>query len=104
MSEKRNEQLRGYRSDALGSTVSLYDNNQAVTDSFTYWPYGETRTSSGSTGTKYKFVGTLGCREQTDSGVYMLASVSSSAVFRVLAILAPTNWFSNGGLRMLEIG
>ncbi|MCB8933078.1 MAG: hypothetical protein H6534_06500, partial [Chthonomonadaceae bacterium] len=45
------------------------------TDSFTYWPYGETRTSSGSTPTKYKFVGTLGCREQADGGIYMRARV-----------------------------
>ncbi|NOG92724.1 MAG: hypothetical protein HND42_05710 [Armatimonadetes bacterium] len=62
LAENRNGNYRFYRSDALGSTVSLYDSSQNKTDSFTYWPYGETRTSSGSTGTKYKYVGTFGCR------------------------------------------
>lgn len=75
LAEKRAGNHRFYRSDALGSTVSLYDSNQTKTDSFTYWPYGETRTSSGSTGTKYKFVGTLGCRTQADGGIYMRARV-----------------------------
>lgn len=75
LAEKRAGNYRFYRSDGLGSTVSLYDSNQTKTDSFTYWPYGETRTSSGSSGTKYKFVGTLGCRTQADGGIYMRARV-----------------------------
>ncbi|NOG93086.1 MAG: transglycosylase SLT domain-containing protein [Armatimonadetes bacterium] len=75
LAENRNGNYRFYRSDALGSTVSLYDSSQNKTDSFTYWPYGETRTSSGSTGTKYKYVGTLGCRTQHDGGIYMRARV-----------------------------
>ncbi|MCO5298032.1 MAG: hypothetical protein M9921_14385 [Fimbriimonadaceae bacterium] len=74
VAEKRSGTRKIYSSDALGSTVSLYS-GLTKTDSFTYWPYGETRTSSGSTPTKYKFVGTLGCREQADGGIYMRARV-----------------------------
>ncbi|MCB8933075.1 MAG: hypothetical protein M9921_14390 [Fimbriimonadaceae bacterium] len=59
VAEKRSGTRKFYSSDALGSTVALYS-GLTKTDSFTYWPYGETRTSSGSTPTKYKFVGNLG--------------------------------------------
>lgn len=75
LAEERGNQRLLYRSDALGSTVSLYDGKRNMTNSFTYWPYGETRTRAGSTGTKYKFVGTLGCRTQSDGGIYMRSRV-----------------------------
>ena len=75
VAEKRGGVRKFYASDALGSTVALYDNSQTKTDTFTYWPYGETRTRTGSTATKYKFGGTLGCREQADGGIYMQARV-----------------------------
>lgn len=75
VAEKRGANRKFDESDALGSTVALYDNTQTKTDSFTYWPYGETRTSTGSTGTKFKYVGTLGCRTQFDGGIYMRARV-----------------------------
>ena len=73
--EKRSGSTRFYRSDALGSVAALYDNSQTKTDSKTYWPYGETRTSSGSFGSKNGFVGALGCRTQVDGEVYMRARI-----------------------------
>ena len=75
ISETRAGSHKFYHADALGSTVGVYDDTQTKTDSFTYWPYGETRTSSGSTATKYRFIGTLGCRTQTDGRIYMRARV-----------------------------
>ncbi len=75
VAEKRGASRKFYASDALGSTVALYDNTQTKTDSFTYWPYGETRTSTSSTGTRFKYIGTLGCRTQLDGGIYMRARV-----------------------------
>lgn len=74
-SEIRNGERKFYDPDALGSTVALYNNSQTKTDSFTFWPFGEVRTESGSRSTKYKFVGTSGCRVQADGGVYMRARV-----------------------------
>lgn len=73
--EKRSGSSRFYRSDALGSVSALYDNTQAKTDTKTYWPYGETRTTSGSFGSKNGFVGALGCRTQVNGGIYMRARI-----------------------------
>lgn len=75
LAEKRNGVRKFYRSDALGSTVALYNDTQTKTDTFTYWPYGELRTRTGSTPTKYCFIGTLGCRTQADKSIYMRARV-----------------------------
>jgi RHS repeat-associated protein len=49
-----------YMPDSLGSTYALLDNTQTMTDAFTYWPYGEVRTNTGSTGTPFTFCGTVG--------------------------------------------
>lgn len=46
--------------DPLGNTVVLLDNTQTQTDTFTYWPYGEVNTRTGTTATPFQFVGTLG--------------------------------------------
>lgn len=75
LAEKRGGVRKAYRTDALGSTVSLYDNSQAKTDTFTYWPYGEDRVVSNPTGTKNRFVGGYQCRTQNDGGIYMRARV-----------------------------
>lgn len=86
VAEKRGASRKFYESDALGSTVALYDNTQTKTDSFTYWPYGETRTSTGSTETKFKYVGTLGCRTQFDGGIYMRARVQQPGIGRWMTV------------------
>ncbi|MBC6969037.1 MAG: hypothetical protein DWB60_03535, partial [Armatimonadetes bacterium] len=44
--------VRDYVPDPLGSTIALLDQNQHITDTFSYWPYDEMHTSSGSTGTQ----------------------------------------------------
>jgi len=46
--------------DRLGSTRQLLDSNQATTDTYSYYAFGEVRTSSGSTTNPFKFVGRLG--------------------------------------------
>src|SRR3954470_18489623 len=48
ISEDRDGAFRQYVPDPLGSTVALLDQNQAVTDTFSYWPYGEARSHSGT--------------------------------------------------------
>ena len=92
--EKRSGSTRFYRSDALGSVAALYDNSQTKTDAKTYWPYGETRTSSGAFGSKNGFVGSLGCRTQADGGVYMRARVEQPKDGRWLTVdpLWPNQW------------
>jgi len=60
VSENRAGVKRDYMRDSLGSTIALLDSTQTQTDTFFYWPYGEIRTSTGTTKTPFTFVGTLG--------------------------------------------
>lgn len=46
--------------DTLGSTVAIYDATGSPTDTLTYWPYGEVRTSTGSSVSPFKFCGIWG--------------------------------------------
>lgn len=73
VSEKRSGVERDYVPDPLGSTVALLDNTQAQTDAFTYWPYGEERTRTGTTGTPFRFVGTGGYYRDSSSRIYVRA-------------------------------
>lgn len=75
VAESRGGTRKYYSSDALRSTVALYDDSGSKTDSFKYWPYGATRARTGNNPTKYKFVGVLGCTEQADGGIYMQARI-----------------------------
>ena len=71
VSELRNGVRKDYVPDPLGNTVALLDNTLTVTDSWEYWPYGETR--SGSSATPFTFVGTLGYFKDTSSRTYVRA-------------------------------
>ncbi len=45
--EKRGEAESFYVPDTLGSTAALTDASGNTTDTFNYWPYGETSTRTG---------------------------------------------------------
>src|SRR5262245_14913152 len=60
LSENRGGTKRDYVSDSLGNTVALLDSTQTKTDTWTYWPYGEVRTRTGTNATPFQFVGGLG--------------------------------------------
>jgi RHS repeat-associated protein len=75
IAEDRNGAYKFYGADPLGSTATLYDSSGAVTDTFAYWPYGEIRTSSGSTGTPFKFCGTWGYHGNAAGRLYVRARV-----------------------------
>ena len=62
-----------YVPDNLGSTVALKNTSGTTTDSFTYWPYGEIRTRTGSTATPFTFVGNLGYYQVSTSRYYVRA-------------------------------
>lgn len=55
VAEKRDGVRRTYLPDAIGSTVAMLDNTQAQTDTFSYWPYGEERSRTGTTATLWLF-------------------------------------------------
>ena len=49
---------KNYIPDTLGSTAKLADTS--VTDTYEYWSYGELKSHTGSSTTKFTYVGTLG--------------------------------------------
>jgi len=60
ISQRRSGATYYHLYDQLGSTRKLLDSSQATTDSYSYYAFGEVRTSSGSTPNPFKFVGRLG--------------------------------------------
>ena len=60
VSENRGGVISYYVPDNLGSTVALLDATGTVTDTFTYWPYGEIQSHVGSSVTPFTFCGTVG--------------------------------------------
>src|SRR5438477_5904938 len=75
LSENRAGVKRDYVADPLGNTVALLDNTQAQTDTFTYWPFGEVRTRTGTTGTPFQYVGTGGYYHDSAARNYVRARV-----------------------------
>lgn len=68
IAEKRGGVRKLYRPDHLGSTIAMYDNTQAKTDTWVYWPYGAVRTRTGTTATPFQFVGALTAEAATVGG------------------------------------
>jgi len=60
ISETRNGVESDYIPDPLGSTVALTNSSQTVTDTFSWWPFGELRSHTGSSGTPFGYGGTRG--------------------------------------------
>jgi RHS repeat-associated protein len=60
VSELRGGVKRDYVPDPLGSTVALLDSSQAKTDTFEYWPYGESAGRTGTTATPFQYIGVVG--------------------------------------------
>ena len=49
-----------YAPDTMGSTVALLNSSGVVTDTYSYWPYGEIQNHVGSSQTPFGFGGTIG--------------------------------------------
>jgi len=73
IAEKRDGVRRNYVPDPLGSIRALLDKQQQITDRFDYWPYGETRTRTGSTTTPFRFVGSRGYYRDRAARTYVRA-------------------------------
>ena len=71
--ENRGGAERFYIADPLGNTAALVDTTGAVTDSYTFWPYGEIQSHTGSSTTPFTFVGTWGYFADTSSRAYIRA-------------------------------
>lgn len=73
IAEKRAGSRKQYVPDPLGSTVALLDSTQVQTDTFTYWPYGEEVSRTGTTPTPFRFVGTAGYYRDSANKTYVRA-------------------------------
>ncbi len=73
LAESRDGVAKRYVGDPLGSTAALVDTTGAFTDTFTYWPYGEERTRTGTTPTPFRFGGTLGYYRDDAGRTYVRA-------------------------------
>ena len=78
IAEKRSGVRHQLVPDPLGSTIALLDNTQTQTDTFTYWPYGEEQSRTGTTLTPLRFVGTLGYYRDSSTRSYVRARYLST--------------------------
>jgi len=85
VSQRRNSATYYHLYDRLTSTRQLLDSNQATTDTYSYYAFGEVRTSSGSTTNPFKFVGRLGYYDDpTTDFQYLRARYYAPAYGRLL--------------------
>ena len=71
--EDRGGVERQYIGDPLGSLVGELDENQTLTYTAEYWPYGEVRTESGTKQSEWGYVGLLGYLKDFASLLYVRA-------------------------------
>lgn len=64
--------------DPLGSTIALYDNAGTKTDSFEYWPYGESAGRTGTTVAKFQYIGSYGYYQTSATKIYIRARYQDS--------------------------
>jgi RHS repeat-associated protein len=72
VAQRRNGTSAFYHGDALGSAVGLTDTDETLTDSYRYFAFGDTLTSSGSTVNPFRFVGQLGYYHEPTLGLQYL--------------------------------
>ena len=73
LAENRGGTKSDYVPDPLGSTVSLVNNSQTQTDTFSYWPYWEEKDRTGTTPTPFRFGGKSAYFRDSSSLVYVRA-------------------------------
>ncbi len=74
VSQRRASESSFYSFDALGSTAALTDGTQAETDRYAYKPFGDVRSSSGTTQNPFLWRGSRGAYHD-DSGFYSIRNL-----------------------------
>lgn len=69
--EDRDGVERDYLGDSLSSTAGLLNSSQVKAAEFWYWPYGSLRASTGSSNSRFLFVGQLGYVSDTTTRYYV---------------------------------
>lgn len=75
VSENRGGVIRNYVSDAEGNTIALTDDTGTVTDTWTYWPYGEVQKHTGTSTTPFTFGGVFGVFSDSATQGYARARI-----------------------------
>ncbi len=76
---------RYYHCDELGSTLALTDDAGVATDQFTYSPYGEVLSHTGTNSTPYQWSGAFAVRNEGNGLYYMLNRYYSADQKRFLS-------------------
>lgn len=84
--EKRGERETYYRPDTLGNVIATTSTTGTVRSTHTYWPYGEVRTSTGSSASPFKYVGTLGYYSDSGTMLYVRARYYRPAQTRWMTV------------------
>ncbi|CCF85155.1 RHS repeat-associated core domain-containing protein [Nitrolancea hollandica] len=61
-----------YLFDGLGSVVALTDSSGAVVNTYSYDPYGNTKSSTGTVDNPWRFGGSYGAYHDADTGLYKI--------------------------------
>jgi len=80
ISQERNGQTSVYHYDGQGSTRELTDENQNVTDTYTYTAFGEEVAKTGTTVNPYRYIGELGYQYDEETGDYYFREIIYSPV------------------------
>jgi len=97
VSQRRGDTTTFYHHDALGSTLALTVSDESVTDTYRYYAFGETLTSTGSTTNPFQYVGNLGYyNEAALSLQYLRARYYQPSTGRFVSadpVHEGTNWY-----------
>jgi RHS repeat-associated protein len=73
IAENRNGVRKTYVPDPSGSTIALLDDKQKITDAFSYSPFGELKSRTGTTPTPFQYIGTRGYYTDPNNRIYVRA-------------------------------
>ncbi len=101
VSQRRSTTTSFYHHDALGSTLALTDANENVTDTYRYYAFGETLTSTGTTVNNLRFVGNLGYYNEANLSLqYLRARYYQPSTGRFVSVDPEhdgVNWYVYAG-------
>ncbi len=76
---------RYYHYDSRGNTIALTNDQGAVTDTFTYAPFGEVISRTGAYEPRFQFAGQLGIQKDSNGLYYMRARYYNSDIQRFIS-------------------
>lgn len=86
VAENRNGVRKTYVPDPSGSTIALLDDKQKITDTFSYSPFGELKSRTGTTPTPFQYIGTRGYYTNPSNRVYVRARTYQSSYARWMTV------------------